>query len=1074
MRISLIRLRKSIEAALAVLLSVVLAVPSASAAAAAAAAAAKAVSPAVSAAGAGVFAPLGRGISALPQASLGGFQFRPVSLSAPDIGHALGPSALALPSAASPGASPVSAPVARPAASKVRADSALRLSPVKAGLVRQAVRPAASPMAALRMLTDDSAPEDDAVRFFDQGGRGSGETDGAPAAPETEIFLIRALPGAGTGRDQGQALEALIERSEGRVKSLDQDGPSFLFQQDFAVEVRSDAREEILSELAAIGGLEYLSLPELLDLAERREARPLPDAEALAAYAARLEQGSLADRMTAFAELASALESATEDEIAALPEEAVNALLIPLYNLAGVSINAFNRIQGAARQGIRGRLHDEGFHETAGWAALEQAAQDGLRDPELRARFMPLRTMLLRMLGAMDRLGTPASRRWLTEMLPHADYAGLEFVAADASRRERYVREWLGAVSRSVEETLEGMRQGAERGEGWHGSQNSGGYTHVDGRRQSTYMYFWTPGRLDPGDMNHDLLLTLGMPGGAAVADLLSRTLEAVESRILEMDSLNRENRIGQELERVESSLAAMVESYEEAGRPLAPEQIEKFRGDLTRQVLDDYEEHHRVDGHVVVDKLLRSLSYRPWHALIPGFDETVFVSNALRFLTEAAERTTSPGLVRQLAEAAVQFLADLAAAPLLEARADLRALAVSTWEAVSAKARALDIVLTTRMDGVITPRPQILTGEPVSLEGSEGGSQVWQLAVRPDGRFIARADGDRVIKIWNARTHALVKTIELKDARQLYGDLANWVGVSWADDGFLLVTTLHDHEDGEDKYSYNLMRSFDPDGPKAELGPEDAVTTSRFRGHYVLRENSVGPGGPFYASTKNLRNDQGHYLGAEVHLIRGDGDSYALIENAVVKDLRGQTLLTAAPGRSQSELRLWDVSDPSEPADRTPEWLTERIAAWRERNPPSEYGWRPDISAKLGVVAGRPALLIHDEGRLEALDLETGETLSSLEVPNGWNVPRYLTDDDGRTLAAVVSAPGEFSGPNPERLMVWDLASGEIVMERDATYVPQGMIYARGRAVQELLFSPDGRRLFAATRTGVQAFALP
>ncbi|MEK7389672.1 MAG: hypothetical protein AAB036_08235, partial [Elusimicrobiota bacterium] len=118
--------------------------------------------------------------------------------------------------------------------------------------------------------------------------------------------------------------------------------------------------------------------------------------------------------------------------------------------------------------------------------------------------------------------------------------------------------------------------------------------------------------------------------------------------------------------------------------------------------------------------------------------------------------------------------------------------------------------------------------------------------------------------------------------------------------------------------------------------------------------------------------------------------------------------------------------------------------------------------------------MILHDEGKIQMLDLKTGATLRSVEVPNDWDVSPYLSDEDGKYLAAVVKAPGQFSGPNPERLMVWNLSTGEIVMERDATYVPQGWIYSRGQSISQLLFSRDGKRLIAAGRQSVQIFDLP
>jgi len=892
-------------------------------------------------------------------------------------------------------------------------------------------------------------------------------------ATHNEILLIQVIRESdgrrGTGYDQSKEIEKLTEKYKGKVKVLNADGPMSLFQETFSVEIQASARREILADIGAIKGIEFHPLSELLSLASHRETRPISGAESFAAYKDRLEEGTMAERMRAFAELASALESATPEQIAALPEAARDALAIPLYNVAGVAINTFNMVQGSARQDIRQRLHDERGEREDGWAGLKKAAQEGLQAPAVRARFEPLRAMLVRTLGAMDRLDTPGARATIMQMLPHAEYAGLEFVASSPERRALYVRNWLNTITGSVDETLEGMRLGAARPKGWTGS-----YTHVEGRRQSSHLYQWKPGRFDPAEMGNELLLTLGMPGGASLVDLLLPMLEAIQGRIPEMDALNRENHIGEELRNLENRLANYAAQAKQAGRPMTPEQIEQFRRDLTEQIVSRYDESYKIDGHSVIDRLLLSLSYRPYHALIPGFDEAAYVANALRFFHDAYQRLSEPGLVKQLTDAAINFLTGVANEPVLDAWPELRAQAIATWKAVAAKAQSMGFSLNTHMDGVIDPRPQKLLGEPALLDDAGKDSTVWQIAVSPDDRYIARAAGDRSIKIWDARTKALLKTIQLDDARQLYGDLANSLGVAWTADGRLLVTTLHDSERKDKKFSYNMVRSFDLNAAKDVLTPSDAVSAKEIRDVYVLREMAEGPQGPFYATMKELRNEQSHYLGAEVRLVGADGQALSLIENSTLLDLRGKTLLTTAPGKSQPSLRLWDVSDPRRPVDATPEWLKERVAAWRGRNPQSQYGWWPTISAKLGSFQGRPAIILHDEGKLQALDPQTGATLRSVEVPGNWDVSPYLTDEGGNYLAAIVKAPGQFSGPNPERLMVWNLSTGEIIMERDATYVPQGWIYMRGQSISQLLFSRNGKHLIAAGRQSVQIYDLP
>ena len=56
----------------------------------------------------------------------------------------------------------------------------------------------------------------------------------------------------------------------------------------------------------------------------------------------------------------------------------------------------------------------------------------------------------------------------------------------------------------------------------------------------------------------------------------------------------------------------------------------------------------------------------------------------------------------------------------------------------------------------------------------------------------------------------------------------------------------------------------------------------------------------------------------------------------------------------------------------------------------------------------------------------------------------------------------------------MWGLSTGELVMDRDATYVPTGWLYTRGQSIAQLEISADGRSLIAAGRTGTLVFVLP
>ncbi len=895
----------------------------------------------------------------------------------------------------------------------------------------------------------------------------------------TEIILIQAIKnekGRSRGYDLSKQIEEIVKRRQGTVRGLERDGPAEIFADTFALEVQGAVKDEVLAELAALENADVRSLSDLLALGSRRVAPELPDNETLKGYAERIKTGTLTSRWTAFAELATMLEAVGPERLAALPVETRDALVFPLYGIAADAVNAFNLVQGAARADLRKTLH-AAKGEDAGWAGIEEGAQQGLKNPAILARFAPLRAHLQRALETVDRLDTPQSRRVLMQVLPHADFAGLE-IAARPDRAPSYVGTWLADLEGSIEEMRQGLlapeRDEKDKdGDNWHGSSRSGGYTHVEGGRHSSSLYLWRPYRTDLSESRNELLLMLGLPSsGVSIVEPLLDLLTSFQDRWPELQALHKQKQMARDYAGVERNVAYYVKQAQEAGRPYTEEQVAQIRASLRKDIEEQFERHRRLDGHAVIDRVLLSVGFHNFYSgTIPGFDEAAYVANVLSFLSGATTRLNDRNIVAQLADGALHFLTSIADAPVLKARPELRAQAVSVWRALADKAASLDIVLNTRMDGVIDPRPEIRGAEPAFLEAASGDNTVLQLAPSPDGRFIAQATGDRRIRVWDAATKALVTTIELDDARQLYGDLANSLGVSW-DNGSLLITTLHDEKVGEKSSSYNLIRRFALTG-KAVMLPADAVSTARVEDAYVLTANADGPQGRFYASPIVIRNDQGHHLGAAVRLLSADGTDLSRLDNSNLLDLQGDRLLASAHGRSEPRLSVWSVANPAAPQDITPGWLRMMVSMWRQRNPASEYGWYPELSAKLGRYQGRPAVLWADRGRLNIYDLETGETLRSLEIPSGWKISPYLTNAEGTMLSAVVTAPGQFNGPNPERVITWDLTTGQLVMDRDATFVPKGWLYTRGQSIARLEFAPDGR-LLAAGRNGILVFERP
>ncbi|MBI3299000.1 MAG: hypothetical protein HYZ75_12590 [Elusimicrobia bacterium] len=892
-----------------------------------------------------------------------------------------------------------------------------------------------------------------------------------PAAQD-EVFLMQVRLDekgrSGTGYEESKAVEALAARYPGKVKVLDADGASSLFQSNFAVEVDASVRDEVLLELAAIEGLETHAMAALTAAAARREPGAPLDAALLAALKGRFVQGTMLERMIAFAELASALEAAAPERVAALPEPLRDEALRELHAAAGLMVNSYNLVRGDARRGLREAALKARGDGDFDYAAFERSLQIALTDPAMKARFEPLRVLTTRALRAMDKLDTPAARAQVLELLPHADSAGFELVASEPALKARYVRAWLGLVLDSVSETVAGF-QLASRPKEWTGMSRGRGYAHIDASRNSRHLYLWKPYRSDPGEMRHELALMLGLSDpDLPLVRMILLALDSVQWRIPEIDALNREEQVARELKNRLGNLDYYAQQAAEQGRPWPPERLEELRRDAREQAEGQYDERERIEGHNVIDRLLASLVYSPYHMFTPGFDETEYVSSVLELLHDAHVELSEPGLVKELVDTAVSFLVSIVGEPLLGARPELRYQAQSLWELVSAKAAGLGLPLITKLDGVIVRRPEVLPSvEPRHLAGGvdrRSGETIWQASESPDGRYVARAGADRKVLVWERATGRLVKTITLEDARQSYGDLANSLGAGWTAEGKLLVTTLHDREGlHSGKGSFNLVRAFDVDGAEGALGPADAASSAEVDGVYVIRHMPQGPNGQYLAAGVELRGDDRAYLGAETRFFALDGRELARIPEAVLLDAQDGLTLTAKPAKSVPGMALWDTSDPAAPRDATPTWMREWNASWQARSRAKvSYGWWPAPEARLASVAGRPAVMIHDAGSFGFFDLETGRKLQSLEVPHGWKPEPFLSDAAGAYAAAVVSAHGRFGGRRPQRLMVWDLSTGEILIEVET------------EDLQQLSFSADGRRAVVAGKGGVSLFELP
>lgn len=863
--------------------------------------------------------------------------------------------------------------------------------------------------------------------------------------PDPGTFLL-TVKDEGGGKEQRAALNELLARHAGRARVLDREsGSSYLYQAGLQVE--DSARADVTRELAAIAGLSASPLSELSGAGLSRARRAAADE--LPALAALMQDktASLTDKLGAFAAAATFLERASPAEIAALPEERREALLHGFLHVAHPLKSAFDMIKETLKQDGRSAAYERmkaADEDKIDHAELERAAQESIADPAMRARFAPLREVFTRVLAALDKLETRDSKDHFLENLSEAGHAGLEWAAAHPRRKLRYAKAWTEFVSASVAETVFGLREGKSRDDKWSGTSSSGGYDHVRADRRTTVHYEWRSYRPRPDDFKHAATFLLGTPGlNDRVVELVVGMLSSVQG---EVGSLNE---IGKKAF-VEAKVARAVERHGEARREFFVQAAE-----------EEWQQYHEIRGQSVVTNLIRSLGwYARWHeGAVPGYKATTYISSVFSLFDRALDRVQEQGMVEALTDSAVSFLSSLLDDPVLDSKAGLRARALALWAKVRDNAAQKNVDLVTKLDGVLDRRPELKPGEAKAFKADgDKYTTVWHAAESPDGRLLARAGGDRAVYVWDKATGELVKKITLPDARQHYGDLDNSLGVSWTKDGRLIVATLHDREKGP---SFQRLRTYALSTAKKELGPGDELTSVDLNGIHVLTHMPHTPAGQLaVAEVRNYTDgDRFKWEGSDIQLFFIGGRRAATIDGWMLRDAQDALILGGKPHIHEPGLALFRVAADAQPQDVTPLWLKDWTAAWKSRQKQSEYGYWPSLDAKLGSVGGKPALLLHDQGQVQALDLATGAVLAAFPIPDAWRAPAYATDPSGTRLAALTAAPGNI---NSERLLVWNLQTGELLVDRIV------------ENVGGLHFMADGKQLLTRGKGPVVLYDVP